>query len=332
MTTIIEIDEDNFTNKINFEPLLHTEQRLALHPIEHVDIWELYKKQLKSFWTREELDLSHDYNDYIKLDKNTQYFIKNILAFFATSDGLVFLNIIEQFSKEVKILEAQICYQFQATMEGIHSEVYSEMINEIIKDEEEKILLFDAINTLPCIKAKGIWATKWINNDTLFSKRLIAYAIIEGIFFSGSFCAIYWLKQQNIFPGLTMANEFIARDEGMHCEFACLLYSKIVNRIPQETIHDMIREAVIIEKEFIINSLPCKLIGINSDLMSTYIEFIADNLVNDLGYKKIYGSKNPFGFIENINIEIKNNFFENRTTNYQKIDITKNNLVMTDDF
>jgi len=314
------------------EPILIEKQRLSLLPIQHYDIWNLYKKQLHSFWTREEIDMSKDYIAFVKLDNNVQYFIKNILAFFATSDSYVMLNIMENFSKQVKILEAQICYQFQATMEGIHSEVYSIMIDELIKDDTEKNNLFQAVEHLPCIQSKAKWAIEWTDKETPFSQRLIAYAIIEGIFFSGSFCAIYWLKQQNLLPGLTMANEFIARDEGMHCEFACLLYSKIIYKLDKEIVHTMIKNAVNIEKDFIINSLPCKLIGINADLMSVYIEFIADKLCNNLGYTNIYNSENPFGFMENINLELKNNFFENRTTSYQKIDLSNVNSNMTDDF
>ena len=314
------------------EPLLQEEQRLCVAPIKHHDIWGLYKKQLRSFWTREELDLSRDYIDYIKLDKDTQYFIKYILAFFATSDGLVFLNIMDNFSKEIKILEAQICYQFQGTMEAIHAEVYSVMIEEIIKDQNEKDELFNAIEKIPCIKKKGNWASIWANSETEFAQRLIAFAIVEGIFFSGSFCAIYWLKQQNIMPGFCMANEFIARDEGMHCEFAYLLYSKIVNKLDEDIVKQMVRESVNIEKEFIIESLPCKLIGMNSQLMSQYIEFTADRLLLNLGYSKLYNVINPFLFMQNINIEIKNNFFENRTTTYQKLDLTNISQDISEDF
>lgn len=333
--TMTNVDEKSIQDKVissKPEPLLIEEQRYSLSPIKHLDIWSLYKKQLRSFWTREEIDLSKDYDDYQKLDENTRYFIKYVLAFFATSDGSVFLNILDNFSKEVKIMEAQICYQFQATMEGIHSEVYSLMIEELIKDNMEKQTLFDAIHTIPCIKIKAEWALKWGNSDTSFAQRLIAFAIIEGIFFSGSFCAFYWIKQQNILPGLTMANEFIARDEGMHCEFACLLYSKIENKITQTIVHKMVNDAVLIEKEFITESLPCKLIGMNSDLMRNYIEFIADTLLINLGYDKIYNSRNPFTFMENINIELKNNFFEHRTTTYQKLDISKIDTTLTYDF
>jgi len=318
-------------NKIK-EPLLTEEQRLCISPIIHTDIWELYKKQLNSFWTKEELDLSKDYQDYVKLDDNTKYFIKYILAFFATSDGLVFLNIMENFTKEVKILEAQICYQFQGTMEAIHGEVYSTMIEEIIKDNKEKEELFNAIHDIPCIKKKGDWISTWANSDTPFVRRLLAFAILEGIFFSGAFCAIYWLKQQNIMSGLCMSNEFIARDESMHCEFAYLLYSKIINKLNQKTVHDMVKESVDIEKEFIIESLPCKLIGMNSDLMSQYIEFTADRLLLKLQYDKLYNVSNPFMFMENININVKNNFFENRTTTYQKLNYDNVYDAITEDF
>ena len=318
-------------NKIK-EPLLTEEQRLCVSPIIHNDIWTLYKKQLNSFWTREEIDLSKDYQDYIKLDNDTKYFIKYILAFFATSDGLVFLNIMENFTKEVKILEAQICYQFQGTMEAIHAEVYSVMIESIIKDNKEKEELFNSINDIPCLKKKGDWVSTWANSDSPFARRLLAFAIVEGIFFSGAFCAIYWLKQQNVMSGLCMANEFIARDEGMHCEFAYLLYSKIVFKLSQKTVHDMIKESVDIEKEFIIESLPCKMIGMNSDLMSQYIEFSADRLLLKLNYDKLYNVSNPFFFMENINISVKNNFFENRTTTYQKLNYDNIHDEITEDF
>lgn len=318
-------------NKIK-EPLLTEEQRLCVSPILHNDIWTLYKKQMNSFWTREELDLSKDYQDYITLDKDTQYFIKYILAFFATSDGLVFLNIMGNFTKEVKILEAQICYQFQGTMEAIHAEVYSVMIEEIIKDNKEKEELFNAIEKIPCIKKKGEWASTWANSETPFAQRLIAFSIVEGIFFSGAFCSIYWLKQQNIMPGLCMSNEFIARDESMHCEFAYLLYSKIINKLGQKIVHDMVKESVEIEKEFITESLPCKLIGMNSSLMSQYIEFTSDRLLLKLGYDKLYNSINPFIFMENINMSVKNNFFENRTTTYQKLNYDNIHEEINEDF
>lgn len=324
--------DDDLQNNLTSEPLLTEEQRLCLAPIQHHDIWQLYKKQLDSFWTREEIDLSKDYDDFKKLDKNTKYFIKYILAFFATSDGSVFLNLMENFTKEVKIMEAQICYQFQGMMEAIHSEVYSLMIEELIKDETEKEELFNAIEKIPCIKRKAEWGQIWATSKTKFAQRLIAFAIVEGIFFSGSFCAIYWLKQQNILPGLTQSNEFIARDEAQHCEYACLLYSKIINKIPEVTVKQMIIDAVRIEKEFIIDSLPCKLIGMNSSLMSQYIEFIADKLIQNLGYSKIYNVSNPFPFMENINLNLKSNFFETRTTTYQKPDLTNISVEISEDF
>jgi ribonucleotide reductase beta subunit family protein with ferritin-like domain len=324
--------DDDLKNNLVIEPLLMEEQRLCLAPIKHHDIWQLYKKQLDSFWTREEIDLSKDYDDFKKLDKNTKYFIKYILAFFATSDGSVFLNLMENFTKEVKIMEAQICYQFQGMMEAIHSEVYSLMIEELIKDENEKEELFNAIEKIPCIKRKAEWGQIWATSKTKFAQRLIAFAIVEGIFFSGSFCAIYWLKQQNILPGLTQSNEFIARDEAQHCEYACLLYSKIINKIPEVTVKQMIIDAVRIEKEFIIESLPCKLIGMNSTLMSQYIEFIADKLIQNLGYSKIYNVLNPFPFMENINLNLKSNFFETRTTSYQKPDLTNISVEISEDF
>lgn len=314
------------------EPLLMEEQRLCLYPIRYHDIWRLYKEQEASFWTREEVVLSRDYADFKLLDKQTQYFIKYILAFFATSDGSVFLNLMDNFSKEVKILEAQICYQYQGAIEAIHSEMYSELIECLIKDEKEKQELFDAIETIPCIKRKTEWAQTWASSKTKFAQRLVAFAIVEGVFFSGSFCAIYWLKQKNIMPGLTQSNELIARDENSHTKFACLLYSKIVNKLEEQVIHSMISDAVRIEKEFIIESLPCKLIGMNSDLMSKYIEFIADKLAVDLGYSKIFNSSNPFDFMENINISVKGNFFESRITSYQKPDLTNTSAEISEDF
>lgn len=332
LNQINQITKSHKTDTEMFEPLLMEEQRLCLYPIKHPDIWKLYKEQENSFWTREEVDLSRDYADFKKLDTSTQYFIKYILAFFATSDGSVFLNLMGNFSKEVKILEAQICYQFQGAMEAIHSEMYSEMIECLIKDDREKNQLFNAINTISCIKRKTEWAQTWTGLNSKFSQRLIAFAIVEGIFFSGSFCAIYWLKQKNIMPGLTQSNELIARDEGTHTKFACLLYSKIVEKLSESIVHSMILDAVKIEEEFIIESLPCKLIGMNSDLMSQYIKFIADGLSVGLGYNKIYNVTNPFDWMENINIAVKGNFFENRITSYQKPDLSNTNAEISEDF
>jgi ribonucleotide reductase beta subunit family protein with ferritin-like domain len=309
----------------NDEPLLQEEQRFCLFPIKHYDIWELQEKQASLFWRAVEIDFSKDLSDWESLDDNTKFFIKNILAFFAGSDSIVNLNIMHNFTKDISILEAQHFYQFQSMMENEHSLVYSLQIETLIKDEEEKNKLFNALITIPCITNKMKWCIEWLSNGDRFAKRLIAFAIVEGIFFSGSFCAIYWIKEKNILPGLTTSNEFISRDEGLHCEFACLLYSKLINKLNEEEIHDIISKAVEIEKEFITESLPCKLIGMNSDLMKQYIEFVADRLLNMLGYNKIYNSKNPFQFMEKISIDQKTNFFERRVTEYAKVNLNKSN-------
>ena len=319
------------------EPLLDpSEQRLTLFPIRHQDIWECYKKQQASFWTAEELDLSKDKNHWDnKLNDDERFFIKHILAFFAGSDGLVNMNLLERFTNDVKILEAQIAYTYQASMENVHSEMYSLLIDTYIDNPQEKDKLFNAIETIPCIKKKADWAMKWIKSDDLFSKRLIAFAIVEGIFFSGAFCSIYWLKTRGLMPGLTSSNEFIARDEGEHCSFACLLYSKIVNRLDESIVHAIVKDAVDIEKEFINESLPCRLIGMNAEQMTTYIEYVTDRLLTQLGYSKIYNAVNPFDFMEKIALEGKTNFFENRPSQYQKAAVmnkTKNDYSYTDDF
>jgi ribonucleoside-diphosphate reductase beta chain len=324
----------NYTYKKNeldmLEPLLNEKQRFCLFPIKHLDIWEMHKKQEALFWRSEEIDFSKDLNDWNKLDENKQLFIKNILAFFAGSDSIVNLNIFNNFINDISILEAQYFYQFQGMMENIHSEVYSTQIDTIIKDEEEKDKLFNAISNIPCITQKMNWAANWLSNGAQFAKKLIAFAIVEGIFFSGSFCAIFWIKEQNILPGLTISNEFISRDEGLHCEFACLLYSKLINKLNQEEVHQIIKEAVEIEKEFITDSLPCRLIGMNSDLMKQYIEFVADRLVIMLGYENIYNSTNPFPFMEKISVDQKTNFFEKRPTEYSKANNKSNFKVNLD--
>jgi len=322
---------------MSYEPLLDpSEQRLTLFPIRHQDIWECYKKQQASFWTAEELDLSKDKNHWDnKLNDDERYFIKHILAFFAGSDGLVNMNLLERFTNDVKILEAQIAYTYQASMENVHSEMYSLLIDTYIDSPQEKDKLFNAIETIPCIKKKADWAMKWIKSDDLFSKRLIAFAIVEGIFFSGAFCSIYWLKTRGLMPGLTSSNEFIARDEGEHCSFACLLYSKIINRLDESIVHAIVKDAVDIEKEFINESLPCRLIGMNAEQMTTYIEYVTDRLLTQLGYSKIYNAVNPFDFMEKIALEGKTNFFENRPSQYQKASVmnkTKNDYSYTDDF
>ena len=301
----------------NEEPLTRENSgRFVLFPIKYADMWDMYKKQVAVFWKAEEIDLSKDYIDWEKLNDNEKYFIKNILAFFAGSDGIVLENLAERFMSEVQIPEARCFYGFQLMMENIHSETYSLLIDSYVKDKEEKIKLFNAIDTIPCVSKKAKWAQKWISSDTIFSKRLIAFAAVEGIFFSGSFCAIFWLKNRGLMPGLTFSNELISRDEGLHTDFAVLLYGYIVNKLKQEEIEKIICDAVNIEKEFITESLPCNLIGMNRDLMIEYIEFVADRLIVQLGYKRVYNSKNPFPFMEMISLEGKTNFFEKRVGEY----------------
>jgi ribonucleotide reductase beta subunit family protein with ferritin-like domain len=317
------------------EPLLNEEQRFCLFPIVHRDIWDMHKKQEAAFWTAGEIDFSKDYNDWERLSDEYKWFVKHVLAFFAGSDGIVNLNIMRNFSKDVPIFEAQVFYQYQGMMENIHSEVYSLMIETYIRDLKEKDTLFNAIKHIPCVFKKMEWALKWLSSNDRFAKRLVAFAVVEGIFFSGSFCAIYWLKEQNLLPGLTMSNEFISRDEGMHTEFACLLYSKLKNRLTEEEVHETIRDAVAIEKEFITESLPCRLIGMNSELMCQYIEYVADRLCVMLGYNKIYEARNPFQFMEMISVDGKENFFESRGSSYQKAAVINQGIsavTFTDDF
>lgn len=315
--------------------LSEEEERFTVFPIQHQDIWDMYKAQQACHWIAEEVDVSEDYSDWLKLSENEQHFIKNVLAFFAGSDGIVNLNLLERFTNDVKVMEAKIAYTYQAMMENVHGEMYSILVDTYIKDTEEREMVFNAIKHIPCIKKKAEWAFKWIRSKESFATRLIAFAIVEGIFFSGSFCAIFWLKKyKNLMPGLTLSNEFIARDEGLHCMFACLLYSKLVNKLDQKTVHKIIKEAVAIEKEFIIDSLPCALLGMNSLSMSQYIEFVADKLTELLGYKKIYGQTNPFLFMETIGICGKTNFFEKRPTQYRKAQIGNKSAssISTDNF
>jgi ribonucleoside-diphosphate reductase beta chain len=308
---------------MNKEPLLNIdEERLVIFPIKYPDLWQMYKKQRSSFWTPDEIDFSKDIDDWLSLTNDEQYFIQHILAFFAGSDGIVSTNINLNFNNEVKILEANFVYDFQCMMEDIHAETYSIMIDNYIKDVEKKDKLFNGIETIPCIRKKAEWSMKWIKNvNEPFAKRLIAFAIVEGVFFSGSFCAIYWLKQRNLLSGLTISNELISRDEGMHCDFACMLYSMIIDKIDEETVHLMFKEALDIEKEFIVDSLPCKLIGMNSTLMCQYLEFVTDRLLVQLGYNKIYKASNPFSFMDAICLQGKTNFFEHRVSQYQKAKI-----------
>jgi ribonucleotide reductase beta subunit family protein with ferritin-like domain len=300
------------------EPLLtENENRYVMFPIVDADIWKMYKKQMDCFWRAEEIDLSKDIKHWTTLSDNEQHFIKHILAFFAASDGIVLENLGQRFMNEVQIAEARAAYGFQIMMENIHSETYSLLIDTLVKEEREKTKLFEAINNFPCIKKKADWAIKWINDKrSSFATRLIAFACVEGIFFSGAFCSIYWLKKRGLMPGLTFSNELISKDEGTHCHFACLLYSYIKNKLKPDIIYNIIKEAVEIEKEFITEAIPCRMIGMNSKLMCQYIEFVSDRLVLQLGYDKIYNSSNPFDFMELISIESKVNFFERTNAEY----------------
>lgn len=316
------------------EPLLkERKNKYVLFPIEYDDIWQAYKKAQSVFWVTEEVNLSEDIGQFEKLRPEEQHFIKNVLAFFAASDGIVNENLVERFMNDVQPQEAKSFYGFQIAMENIHSETYSLLIDTYIRDKEEKDKLLNAIETIPCVKKKAEWALKWIQDgDSEFSKRLIAFAAVEGIFFSGSFCSIFWLKKRGLMPGLCFSNELISRDEGLHTSFACLLYSHIKNRLSQETVHELIKEAVEIEKEFITDSLPCNLIGMNADLMKEYIEYVADVLVVTLGYEKIWNTKNPFDFMELISLRIKTNFFEKRVGEYEKAQINGTDLGLSEDF
>lgn len=293
--------------------------RFVLFPIQHNDIWKYYKESEASFWTAEEIDLSQDVTDWeTKLNSDERHFVKHVLAFFAASDGIVNENLAENFVNEVQYTEAKFFYGFQIMMENIHSETYSLLIDTYIKDKEEQNMLFNAIDTIPAIKKKAEWAIKWIDSDS-FIERLIAFAAVEGIFFSGSFCSIFWLKKRGLMPGLTFSNELISRDEGVHCDFACHLYNHhIENKLSDERVKEIICSALQIEKEFIIESLPVKLIGMNSDLMSQYLEFVADRLLVSLGVSKVFNSENPFDFMQNIALQGKTNFFEKRVAEYQK--------------
>ena len=317
------------------EPILKEQNnRFTLFPIKYNDIWEAYKNQQKAIWTADEIDYLADLNDWETLKPEEKTFIENILAFFAGSDGIVLENLVTKFCKEIQIPEVRSAYTFQAYMENVHSEVYSLLIDTYIKDNKRKEECFNAIETIPAIKKKADWALKWINDDKSFAERLVAFSCVEGIFFSGAFCAIFWLKSKGkMVKSLGKSNELIARDEGMHTDFAVLLYSKLINKLDKEVIYDIIKEAVNIEKEFICDSLKCKLIGMNSDLMSEYIEFVADRLLTQLGYDKYYNKSNPFGFMNSMNLDGKTNFFEQRVTEYRiEQDASMKNFVIDDDF
>jgi|TARA_B110000093_G_scaffold58041_1_gene62641 ribonucleoside-diphosphate reductase beta chain len=308
------------------EPILQkNENRFVIFPIQHHDIWEWYKKMEASFWTAEEIDLHQDLTDWnSKLNEDEKYFIKHILAFFAASDGIVNENLAENFVNEVQYSEAKFFYGFQIMMENIHSETYSLLIDTYVKDEEEKNNLFRAIEVFPAIKKKADWALKWIDSDS-FAERLIAFAAVEGIFFSGAFCSIYWLKKRGLMPGLTFSNELISRDEGVHCDFAVHLHNEhLVNKVPKERIEEILLDALRIEREFITESLPASLIGMNAKLMTQYLEFVTDRLLLQLGCEKKYNVTNPFDFMDMISLQGKTNFFEKRVSEYQKAGVLNN--------
>jgi len=302
------------------EPLLkENPNRHVIFPIEHGDIWAKYKQHMSVFWIPEEVDLSKDMTDWVKLTDNEKHFIKHILGFFAGSDGIVMENLAMRFTRELPIPEAKFFYACQNLVETVHSETYALLIDTYIEDKQEKLDILRAIQTIPVVQKKAAWALQWIeNNEASFATRLLAFAVVEGIFFSGAFCSIFWLKQRGLMPGLTVSNELISRDEGLHTEFACMLYGKLQTKLAKADAHKIIREAVKIEKQFITKALPCELIGMNSKLMAEYIEFVADRLSIQLGYPKIYHAKNPFQFMERLSLESKDNFFEKRVTTYAK--------------
>lgn len=302
--------------------LQENNHRFVLFPIEYDKIWQMYKQAEASFWTAEEIDLQPDLKDWENLTDDERYFIKNVLAFFAASDGIVNENLAVHFMQEVQLPEARCFYGFQIMIENIHAETYSLLIDTYISDPKEKSHLFNALETVPCVKKKADWALKWIENGS-FVERLIAFAAVEGIFFSGSFCSIFWLKKRGLMPGLSFANELISRDEGLHCDFACLLYSMLENKLTKEAVLEIITDAVELEKEFVVSSLPVGLIGMNSKLMCQYIEFVADRLLDTLGYGKHFNAENPFDFMELISLSGKTNFFERRVSEYSKAGVNK---------
>ncbi|KAL5057143.1 hypothetical protein RYX36_028747 [Vicia faba] len=304
------------------EPLLAPNpDRFCMFPIQYPKIWEMYKKAEASFWTAEEVDLSQDNQHWISLTDGERHFVSHVLAFFAASDGIVLENLAGRFMKEVQISEARAFYGFQIAIENIHSEMYSLLLEAYIKDSAEKNRLFHAIETIPCIAKKAEWAMKWIDSSDTFAERIVAFACVEGIFFSGSFCAIFWLKKRGLMPGLTFSNELISRDEGLHCDFACLLYSLLKKKLSEERVQMIVRDAVEIEREFVCDALPCALVGMNGDLMSTYIEYVADRLLGELGCGKIYNVTNPFDWMDLISLQGKTNFFEKRVGEYQKASV-----------
>jgi len=320
MSSIVDISKEDEQKEIILIP---NDKRYVLFPIQYHDVWTLYKKSVASFWTFEEIDLNDtDKKDFASLTENEKFFILHVLAFFASSDALVAENVVCMFYKEIQIPEARQFYGQQASSENIHNLTYNELIDFFVTDSPKKIELFNAVQKFPAIKGKWEWAKKWMTPETnSFHSRLIAFAAVEGIFFSGSFCAIYWLKKRGLTPGLTFSNELIARDESLHCDFAITLYSHLKYKLPESTIHKIVEEAVVIEKEFICESLPASLIGMNNQLMSQYIEFVADRLLLQLGCSKIYKSLNPFAFMDMISLQGKTNFFEKRVGEYQKSNV-----------
>ncbi|WWC73378.1 uncharacterized protein I206_107345 [Kwoniella pini CBS 10737] len=320
----VEKKQRRFPEEDDEDILRESDDRFVLFPIKYREIWQAYKASQASFWTAEELDLGHDTSDWNdKLTEPERFFILRILAFFAASDGIVGENIVSQFSMDVQISEARAFYSFQSMMEQVHSETYSLLIETYVRDSEEKEFLFRGMDNIPCVRKKADWALKYITDEMPFRLRLVAFACVEGIFFSGSFAAIFWLKKRGLMPGLTFSNELISRDEGTHTDFACLLYNHLKHRCSEEEVHSIVTEAVVIEKEFLTDALPCGLIGINANLMCQYIEFVADRLIVDLGYPKIFHAINPFDWMELISLQGKANFFESRVSSYQLANVSR---------
>ena len=293
-------------------------RRFSLLPVTYHDVWELYKQAVASFWTAEEIDLAADARHFERLTSDERHFIKHVLAFFASSDGIVLENLASRFLSEVQMPEARAFYAFQSAIEVVHAEVYGELISCLVTDKDERDGVFDAVHTFPTVAKKAEWAKKWMTSSTSFAERLVAFACVEGIHFSGSFCAIFWLKKRGLMPGLSFSNQLISRDEGLHCTFACLLYSKLAHKLDESRVREIVTEALDIEREFITGALPAALIGMNNDLMAQYLEFVADRLLLDLGCQKAWGTPNPFPFMEQISLQGKTNFFEARVGEYQK--------------
>jgi len=322
--TVFDSALPNFDPEL--EPLLKTNpQRFVLFPIKYHDIWHMYKKALASFWTADEIDLSQDMNHYNALKPGERHFINHVLAFFAASDGIVNENLLERFAQEVTSAEARCFYGFQIMIENVHSETYSLLIDTYIKDPVEKDVCFNAITMMPAVKRKAEWALKWINSECSYPERIVAFAAVEGIFFSGSFASIFWLKKRGLMPGLAFSNELISRDEGLHCDFACLVWKHLVQKCSESRVQEIIRDAVDIEIDFLTKALPVDLIGMNKKLMAKYIEFVADRLLVALSCSKIYRTENPFEFMEMISLEGKTNFFEKRVSEYQKAGVMNQN-------